>query len=65
LIRRVKGVIRVESVISLLGDMREQAQNEQERLAHEDNVGDKWMALEKYESAIQRAIIELKKVAKA
>jgi hypothetical protein len=55
-------MISVVPIIELLFELRAEAQEEQERLAHEDNVGRKWMALEKYESTLLRAINALKEV---
>jgi hypothetical protein len=55
-------MISVVPIIELLFELRAEAQEEQERLVHEDNVGRKWMALEKYESTLLRAINVLKEV---
>jgi len=58
-------MISVEPIILLLFQLRDDAQEEQERLAHEDTVGKKWMRLEKRISAITKAIQALNEDVKA
>jgi hypothetical protein len=58
-------MISVEPIILLLFQLRDDAQEEQERLAHEDAVGKKWMRLEKKLSAITKAIQALQEDVKA
>ena len=58
-------MISLEPIILLLYQLRDEAQDEQEKLAHEDNVGKKWLELERRLCAITKAIKELHQAVEA
>lgn len=57
-------MISFKPIIELLYQLIDFAQDEQERLSHEDNVGDKWMDLENRQTAMRKAIMALSEAMK-
>jgi hypothetical protein len=61
---RGERMISFKPIIELLYQLIDFMQDEQERLSHEDNVGDKWMDLEKRQTAMRKAIMALSEAMK-